>query len=84
MALWITDVEYSDIVVAKLNQKHGCTIDDVFEALEGDHVSARWDDDPDRGRRLLVRGRTRSGRVLRVVLYPIDLDAGTFRLITAF
>lgn len=84
MAVLITHVEYSEWVVSKLNQKHRCSIDDVFDILEDENSAAAWEEDPEHGRRLLVRGRTQAGRTLRVVLYPVDEGAGRFRLGTAF
>lgn len=82
MAVDIIEIEYSGWLVSKVNSAHRCTIDDVFDAVEN-HVSASWDDDPVKGRRLLVRGYTGSGRLLRIFLYPIDVDLGKFRLGTA-
>jgi len=79
MGVDINEVEYSDWVLAKVNQKHSWTIDDVFDVLE-QYETAFWDDDLERGRRLLVTGRDRWGRKMRVFLYPIDEEAGTFRL----
>ena len=83
MAVDINEIEYSDWVMRKVNQVHRCTIDEVFDAIENYDLAA-WEEDPERGRRLLVRGRTADDRRLRIILYPIDEAAGTFRLGTAF
>jgi len=70
--------EPSDHVVAKINGLHQVSFDDVLDVCESpDH--AVLNDDADRGLRLLVRGRLR-GRTVRVILYPIDIDGGTWRL----
>lgn len=79
MATVINEVEYSDWVLGKVNQKHRCSIDDVFDAIENND-SARWVEDDENGRRLLIYGRTTNRRLLRIYLFPIDEDAGTFRL----
>jgi hypothetical protein len=70
--------EPSDHVVPKINGLHQVSFDDVLDVCESpDH--AVLNDDADRGLRLLVRGRLR-GRTVRVILYPIDIDRGTWRL----
>lgn len=82
MAVRIYYIEVTDPVRAKINGKHGVTEDDVADACQ--HAERAVLDEDERGRRLLVRGLTRSGRSIRVVLYPIDEEAGTWRLGTAF
>lgn len=84
MAVLITDIECSSTVEEKLNNKHQLTLDDVYDALEDHDLTVGWDDDPNHGRRVLARGRTSSGRLIRIFLYPVDEDAGVFRLGTAF
>ena len=83
MAADIRMIEVSDRVRAKINGKHQVSEQDVMEACEAP-LAAAWDNDPERGNRLLVRGCTRSGRVIRIVLFPIDAQSGTWRLGTAF
>lgn len=83
MGVDIAEIQYSDWLVSKVNSAHRCSIDDVFDAVEN-YVSAAWEDDPDKGRRLLVKGYTQRRRLLRIYLYPIDAGAGIFRLGTAF
>jgi len=46
-------------------------------------VQASWHDHPERGRRLIVVARDEQGRVLKVVLQPIDVADGSWRLRTA-
>jgi len=75
--------EPSDWVRAKINAKNpGISFDEVLEVC-GNYEKAALSNDPERGTRLLVRGWY-GGRVMRIVLYPIDQDRGTWRLATAF
>jgi hypothetical protein len=75
--LWRADV------VAKLGSKHGVSLNDVEDVCLDHQVRARWDLDPERGRRLLIDGRTESGRRLRVILRPTDRP-GEFWVVSAF
>jgi hypothetical protein len=52
------------------------SLDDVWFACLHPRAAA-WDDDAERGRRLLVRGVTQGGRVIRVILYPVEDIPGT-------
>lgn len=69
-------------VSAKIRTKHNLTDDEVQAACRA-VVTAAFDIDPKRGRRLLLTGRG-FGRILKVVLYPVDERDGTWRLATAF
>lgn len=82
MTFGFDDVEVSAHVESKINAQHNTSIDDVVEALD-DLDKAVWHED-ERGLRLLVRGRTASGRRLLVVLYPLDPTVGSWRLATAY
>lgn len=74
-------------LIDKLLIKHdGITLDEVREAVVLTDVERSvwdWDDDPFRGWRLLIVGRTALGRKLLVVLYPVDEGDGLWRLGTA-
>lgn len=85
MALVFRGVEISDLVEGKINGKHHVTADDVCEAI-GNHWQLGWlpPEPPERERRLLVRGPTDQGRILNIVLYPVDEALGEWRLATAF
>lgn len=72
----------SPAVAQKIQAKHGVTPDEVRE-LYGRTVPGAWDDDPMRGRRLYVVFRTSTGRRLKIVLQPVDVSGGTWRLRTA-
>jgi hypothetical protein len=86
VALPIYDVEISDWVKAKINaKKPGVTASEVWEVCydRGRH-NARWHNDPNHGGlRLLVMGRTSGGRLLRIILHPVDVELGKWRLKTA-
>jgi hypothetical protein len=68
--------------------RRGLSFDDVRDAVQApaSPESLSWLDDPEdsRGPRLLARGWTDQGKLIGVILYPIDLDDGTWRLGTAF
>jgi uncharacterized DUF497 family protein len=74
---------WDQATIAKLGSKHGVSVSEVEDACWDNGASAKWDVDPARGRRLLVKGRTESGRSLRVVLRPTDVP-GDFEVVTAF
>ena len=71
--VWIAEIRISAAMVEKLASKHGVDT--------GKHETAEWIRDH-RGPRLLVTGWA-AGRLLVVVLYPVDLDFGIFNLGTA-
>lgn len=82
---WIAEIEVSGPVLAKIRSKHGVTLDEVKEAtLCGAADAVVWDRHPEKGLRLLARGTTTDGKLLKVVLYPDDVDSGRFYLATAF
>lgn len=80
----ILDVECSDSVEEKLNNKHGLTVDDVIAALNHPDRTAHWFDHPINGRQLIAKAKTPSGLQIKIVLYPVNEDVGAFRLATAF
>jgi hypothetical protein len=57
----------------KIIQKHRIQIDELEEVLvDVRGLKATWDDDPQRGRRVLIEVFIR-GRAALVVLYPTDV-----------
>lgn len=72
----------SPVVNAKINQRHRLSTLDVEEAIEN-RTAARTDHNEEGSERLLLVGRTASGRQIRVVLYATE-QPGTWRLATAF
>ena len=79
------ELRWDEAIQEKLWTKHrvlGREVGDVvFDDPEADF---RWREHRWHGRRLLVRGRTRSGRRLIVIFDPIDLDEGVWRCRTAW
>jgi len=82
MRIYVGHVLIDPAVSAKIRAKHDLTDDEVRDACRSP-VSAAFDVDPDRGRRLLLVG-VGYGRRLKIVLYPVDESDGTWRLATAF
>ena len=68
--------------------QRGLTFDDVRDAVQAPNVpeSYKWLDDvaDPRRPRLLARGWMSTGALIGVILYPIDMLDGTWRLGTAF
>jgi hypothetical protein len=74
----------SDSLIDKIHRKHGVTLDEVREAVILTEVdSSFWVEDEARGPRLQILARTYAGRRLLVILYPVDVDEGIWRLGTA-
>jgi hypothetical protein len=69
-------------MATKIQSKHGITPDEVREAC-AKRVEVGWHVDPVHGRRLLVTGLTSTGRLLKIILQPVDARDGTWRLRTA-
>ena len=83
VALSFIDVEVSYKVEQKIIGVHHVTPDDVADVLAQPHV-AKWSANEEGTERLLVAGASESGRRIVVVLYPIELDRGEWRLATAY
>ena len=82
--VWIAEIVCSDRVAHKIRTKHGVDVHQVREAVQFyGYRDARWHVHPERGERLIVRGKDFTGKSLIVLLKPLDLDDGTFRLVTA-
>jgi hypothetical protein len=81
---YIAVIVCSARVLEKINSKHGVSIDEVRDAFQWPATPTRasWVLDH-RGRRLAVEGFAARGRVVRAVLYPVDVAQGTWRLGTA-
>jgi hypothetical protein len=80
---WIAEIQISDEMEDKIRSRRFVTGDEVREACVPDaYDEAGWHDHPVHGRRLLVRGRTAQGKRLRVILQPIDVMEGIWRLRT--
>ena len=83
-AVWIGYIEVPPSVEMKIRNRRGVTGDQVRAACQWPAVPLRaaWDDHPDYGRRLIVFARDEQGRLLKVVLQPVDIPDGTWRLRT--
>lgn len=79
--VYIGYVEISPAMASKIQSKHGVTPHEVRDACAG-HLMTRWHVHEEYGRRLLVVGRTDGGRLLKVILQPVDESDGTWRLRT--
>lgn len=78
--LYFGHVEISPEMARKIQSKHGITPDEVRELCDSNGLAARWHKHPEHGLRLLVRGTTRHGRRLLVILQPVDVPDGHWRL----
>jgi hypothetical protein len=83
----VAQLNISPVVEDKINQKHDLTAVEVREAvLYARDAAAEWQDHPQYGRRLVVRGTTYAGRPVIAYMTPLnqhDPDEGTFGLKTA-
>ena len=76
---------WDDATQEKLWKKHRVLSGEVGDVvLRDSKAEFRWHEDRQHGRRLLVRGRTRGGRRLIVILDPIDQDEGIWRCRTVW
>ncbi|HUZ39755.1 MAG TPA: hypothetical protein VMV17_25815 [Streptosporangiaceae bacterium] len=83
--LWVAQLVISDRTAHKLRTRHGLDPEEVRDALvcvKG--LRYVWANHPERGRRAIVEARLR-GRVVAVVLYPVDdPHGGVFALGSAY
>jgi hypothetical protein len=81
----VYELPWDEAIQEKLWTKHRVMGREVGDVVFDDPgAEFRWHEDRRHGRRLLVRGRTRSGRRLMVILDSIDLDQGVWRCRTAW
>ena len=81
--VWIAEILIPQSIEAKLRTRRGMTGDQVRRACVPDrYEAAAWHEHPEHGRRLLVRARHEDGRVLRIILMPVDEVDGIWRLRT--
>lgn len=83
--IYIAQIEISSAMAVKIQSKHGVTPAEVREACQAPnrYTSAGWSNEPERGLRLIVFGSSAAGRRLKIVLFPVDIDEGIYRLGTA-
>lgn len=82
-SFWIAEIQISDEMEAKIRSRRFVTGDQVREACIPDsYERAGWDYHPEHGRRLLVVCRTSDNVRLKLILQPIDVTGGIWRLRT--
>jgi hypothetical protein len=83
--VWIGYIDVPPSVETKIRTRRGVTGDQVRQACQwpAAPLRAAWHDHPEHGRRLIVFARDEQGRLLKVVLQPVDIADGTWRLRTA-
>ncbi len=83
-AVWIGYIEVPPSVETKIRTRYGVTGDQVRAACQWPATPLRavWHDHPEYGRRPIVIARDEQQRLLKVVLQPVDLPDGTWRLRT--
>lgn len=83
--VWIAEIRISAEFEDKLRHKHGLSGWEVREACVPDaYTDAAWHQHPRHGLRLIVRGMTQAGSQLLVILAPMNLGEGIWRLRTAW
>ncbi|MFF7130785.1 hypothetical protein ACFZBZ_00425 [Streptomyces sp. NPDC008196] len=74
--IWVAELIISDKTEEKIVSRHQITADEVRDAIVCvTGLPFRWDDDPDRGRRAVMRVEVRNVTYL-MVLYPVDDPMG--------
>jgi hypothetical protein len=80
---WIAEIQISAEMEDKIRSRRFVTGDEVREAcVPNAYETASWHSDPMHGRRLIVYGRTAQRRRLKIILQPIDVHEGIWRLRT--
>ncbi len=81
----VYELWWDEETLEKLWRKHRVMAQEVGDVVCHDPgAEFRWHEHRRHGRRLLVRGRTRGGRRLLVILDPVDLGEGVWRCRTAW
>ncbi|MBO0869658.1 MAG: hypothetical protein J2P15_13940 [Micromonosporaceae bacterium] len=83
-SIWIGYIEVPPSVETKIRARRGVTGDQVRGACQwpAKPVRAAWHSHPEHGRRLIVVAVDEQGRILKVILQPVDVQAGNWRLRT--
>lgn len=80
---WIVEIQISDEMEHKIRARRFVTGDQIREACIPDaYDDAGWHKHPKHGRRLLVVCRTSDNVRLKVILQPINVPEGIWRLRT--
>lgn len=68
--MWVARLHISPATASKISSKHGLDAEEVRGHIQcAERLFYTWDDDPERGRRVLVQFNIRSRSCL-AVLYP--------------
>jgi hypothetical protein len=74
--IWVARLKVSRATAHKLSTVHGLQAAEVRDAVEGvRNLPFKWDEDLERGRRVIVQTFVR-GQKVAVVLYPADDPLG--------
>ncbi|MGH3692592.1 MAG: hypothetical protein ACRDRX_01060 [Pseudonocardiaceae bacterium] len=80
---WIAEIQISDEMEYKIRTRRFVTGDQIREACIPDaYDDAGWHNHPEHGRRLLVVCRTSDNVRLKVILKPLNVPEGIWRLRT--
>lgn len=80
---WIAEIQISEGMEDKIRSRRFVTGDQVREAcIPEAYEHAGWHEHPEHGRRLLVVCRTSDNVPLKVILRPLDIAEGIWRLRT--
>ncbi|MGH3864881.1 MAG: hypothetical protein ACRDQ4_01870 [Pseudonocardiaceae bacterium] len=81
--LWIAEIQISEEMESKIGSRRFVTGDQVREACIPDaYERTGWHNHPEHGRRLLVVCHTSDNVRLKVILQPVDIVEGIWRLRT--
>jgi hypothetical protein len=80
----VENLYFSQHVLNKLWDKHDLSQEEVEDALYENNIDARWERHKLHGLRAVVHTQLVDGRMLKVLLKPIDPDNGTWSVITAY
>ena len=85
MIEYISDIQISPAVEAKIRLKHNLTGADVRDAfIYRSDIEAAWLFTPNYGQRLMVKGKIYDGRTILAYLYEVNFEFGIWKLGTAW
>jgi hypothetical protein len=74
LRLWVAEIRISERTAAKVQSLHNLDVKDIRDAVVcRTGLPFKWDEDPERGLRAIVKCQI-GGREALVVLYPIGDD----------
>lgn len=82
---WIAEIRASDAVQDKIREKHNVTVEEIRRwCVPVQYEWAGWHRHDLHGWRLLVETRDDQGKLIQVILQPIDENEGIWKLRTAW